>query len=64
MKPERLSEARENAGIDPSAMSVSKMEPGTNSRNDDSHFSSSSRASDVFTGTNRTSFQETRADCT
>ena len=46
MKPEKLTKAPENAGIDPSTM-----------RDDDPHFPSSSRVSDVFTGTDRTSYQ-------
>ena len=57
MEPERLSEAPENGGIDPGTMRVSKWYQGTTREDDDSHFSSSSRVSDVFTGTNRTSYQ-------
>ena len=55
MKPERPTEAPENAGIDPSTMRVSKWYQEPTREDDDSHFSSSSRVSDVFTGTNRTS---------
>ena len=58
MKPERLAEAPENAGIDPSTMRVSKWYQEPTGDDDDSHFSSSSRVSDVFTGTSRTSYQE------
>ena len=57
MKPERLTVARENAGIDPSTMRVSTWYQEPTREDDDSHFSSSSRVSDVFTGTNRTSYQ-------
>ena len=58
MEPERLTEAPENAGIDPGTMRVSKWYQGAAREDDDSHFSSSSRAGDVFTGTNRTSYRE------
>ena len=51
MKPERLTEAPENANIDPSTMRVSKWYQETTREGDVSHFSSSSRVSDVFTGT-------------
>ena len=57
MKPERLTGAPENAGIDPSTMRVSEWYQKSTREDDDSHFSSSSRVSDVFTGTNRTSYQ-------
>ena len=57
MKPERLIEAPENAGIDPSTMRVSKWYPETTREDDDSHFSSSNRVSDVLTGTHKTSYQ-------
>ena len=55
MKPERLTEAPENAGIDPSTMTVSKWYQEPTREDDDPHFPSSSRVSDVFAGTNRTS---------
>ena len=58
MEPERLTEAPENASIDPSTMRVSKWYQEPTREDDDSHFSSSSRVSDVFTGTSRTSYQE------
>ena len=58
MKPERLTEEPENAGIDPGTMRVSKWYQETVRENDDSHLSSSSSVGDVFTGTNRTSYQE------
>ena len=58
LKPERLTEAPENASIDPSTMRVSKWYQEPTREDDDSHFSSSSRVSDVFPGTSRTSYQE------
>ena len=58
MKPERLTEAPENASIDPSTMRVSKWYQEPTREDDDSHFSSSSCVSDVFTGTSRTSYME------
>ena len=58
MNPERLTEALEKAGIDPITIRVSKWYQETTREDDDSHFSHSSRVSDVFTGTNRTSYQE------
>ena len=58
MKPERLTEAPENAGSDPSTMRVSKWYLKPTREDDDSQFSSSSRVSYVFTGTSRTSYQE------
>ena len=58
MKPERLTEAPENAGIDLSTMRVSKWYQEPTRDDADSQFSSSSRESDVFTGTSRTSYQE------
>ena len=57
LKPERLTEALENAGIDPCTLRVSERYQETTREDDDSHFSSSSRVSDVFTGTNRTSYK-------
>ena len=57
-KPEQLTEAPENAGVNPGTMRVSKwyQEP-TRDDDDSNHFSSSSRVSDVFTGADRTSYQ-------
>ena len=54
MKPERLTEAPNNAGFDPSTMRVSKWYQKPTREDDDPHFPSSSRVSEVFTGTNRT----------
>ena len=58
MKPERLTGALENAGIDASTMRVSKWYQEPTREDDNSHFSSSSRVSDVYTRTCRTSHQE------
>ena len=58
MKPERRTEAPENAGIDLSTTRVSKWYQEPTRDDADSQFSSSSRESDVFTGTSRTSYQE------
>ena len=58
MKPERLTEAPENAGIDLSTTRVSKWYQEPTRDDADSQFSSSSRESDVFTGTSGTSYQE------
>ena len=58
MKPERLTEAPENFRIDPGTMRVSKWNQAPTREDDDSHVSSSSRAGDVVTGTNRTSYRE------
>ena len=57
VKPERLTEAPENAGIDLSTMRVSEWYQETTREDDDSHFSSSSRMSDGLTGADRTSHQ-------
>ena len=56
MKPEQLTEAPANAGIDPGTMRVSRWYQEPSREDDHSHFSSSSRVSDVFTGTNTTSY--------
>ena len=61
MKPEKLERAPKNAGIDPNTMRVSKWYRGSTREDDDPHLSSSSRVSDVVTGTNRSSYQNTRA---
>ena len=58
MKPERLTEAPENASIDPSTIRVSKWYQESTREDDDTHFSSTSRVSDVFTEKSRTSYQE------
>ena len=58
MKSERLTVAPESAGNDPSTMRVSKWYQEPTREDDDPHIPSSSRVSDVFTGTNRTSYQE------
>ena len=58
MISERLTVAPENAGIDPSIMRVSKWYQEPTREDDDPHIPSSIRVSDVFTGTNRTSYQE------
>ena len=60
MKSERRTEAPENAGIDQSTMRVSKWYQEPTREDDDPRIPSSSRVSDVFTGTNRTSYQERR----
>ena len=57
MKPEKLTKAPENAGIDLSTMGVSKCYQETTREDDDLRSSPSSRVSDVFTGTNRMSYQ-------
>ena len=56
MKPERFTEAPENAGIDPSTMGVSKWYQESNREDDDPRSPSSNRVSDVLTG-DRTSYQ-------
>ena len=48
MKPERLTEASDDAGIDPSTMRVSTWNQDTTCEDDVAHFSPSSRADDVF----------------
>ena len=57
MKPEQLTKAPENAGIDPSTMRGSIWYQETTREDDVSHFASSSRVGDVFTGITRTSYQ-------
>ena len=57
MKPERLTEAPENAGIDPGIIRVSNLYQETTSEDDDSHVIFSCRVSDAFTRTNGTSYQ-------
>ena len=52
IKSERLTVASENAGIDPSTTRVSKWYQEPTREDDDPHIPSSSRVSDVFTGTN------------
>ena len=47
MKPERLTEAPENAGLNPDTTKVSKWYQETTRKDDVSHFSSFSRKSDV-----------------
>ena len=49
MKPERLTQAPENAGFDPDTMKVSKWYQETTRKDDVSHFSFSSRMNDAFT---------------
>ena len=58
VKPEKLTKAPENAGIDPSTMRVSKWYQGPTREDDDPHFPSSNRVSDIFTGVDRASYQE------
>ena len=57
MKPEQRTEALANGGIDPGTLRVSRWYQEPAREDEDSHFSSSSRVSDVCTGTNRTSYQ-------
>ena len=57
VKPERLTEAPENAGTDPDTMKVSKWNQDATREDVVPHFSSSSRMSDAFTGMTRTSYQ-------
>ena len=57
MEPEKLEKAPKNAGIDPSTMRVSKCYRESTREDDDLHLSSSSRVSEVITGTNRSSYQ-------
>ena len=57
VKPEKLTKAPENAGIDPSTMRVSKWYQGPTREDDDPHFPSSNRVSDIFTGVDRASYQ-------
>ena len=51
MKPARLTEAPDNAGLNPDTMKVSKWYQETTRKNDVPHFSLSSRMSDVVNGT-------------
>ena len=57
IKPERLTKAPENAGIDLSTMRVSKWYQESTREDDDLHSPSSTRVSDVVTGTNRSSYE-------
>ena len=56
MKPERLTKAPENAGIDPSTMRISEWYQESIREDDDPHAPSSNRVSD-FTGADRMSYQ-------
>ena len=55
MQPEKLTKAPENAGIDPSTTRVSKWYRELTREDDDPHFPSSTRVSDVVTGTSKPS---------
>ena len=57
MKPEKLTKAPENAVIDPSSMRVSKWYLEPTREDDDPYVPSSTRVSDVVTGTNRSSYE-------
>ena len=57
MKPERLTEALDNAGLNPDAMNVSKWYQETTRKGDFSQFSSSPRKNDAFVETDWTSYQ-------
>ena len=57
MQPEKLTKEPEKEGIDPSTMRVSKWYRELTREDDDPHFPSSTRVSDVVTGTNRMSYQ-------
>ena len=57
MQPEKLTKAPENEGTDLSTMRVSKWYQEPTREDDDPRSSSSSRVSDVITGTNRMSYQ-------
>ena len=58
MKPNRLTEAPDNAGLNPDIMKVSKWyQETTRKGDDDPHFSSSSRMSDASVETDWTSYQ-------
>ena len=57
MKPERLTKALEDAGIDPSTMRVSKWYQESTREDDNLHSPSSYRVSDVSIGADRTSYQ-------
>ena len=56
MKPERLTKAPENAGIDPSTMRISKWYQESTGEDDDPHSPSSNRGSDLA-GAERMSYQ-------
>ena len=56
MQPEKLKGARKRRGIDPSTMRVSKWYRELTREDDDPHFPSSTRVSDVVTGTSKTSY--------
>ena len=55
MKAERLTQAPENAGIDPSTIKMKTWYQEPTRESDDSQLSSSSRASDALSATDRTS---------
>ena len=57
LQPEKLTKAPENAGIDLSSMRGSKWYQESTREDDDPRSPPSSRVSDVFTGTNRMSYQ-------
>ena len=57
MKPEKLTKAPENAGIDPSTMKMKKWHLEPTREDDDPHFESSSRVSDALTEADWTSYQ-------
>ena len=57
MKPERLTEALDNAGFKPDTRRGSKWYQKATLKGDVSHFSSSSRMSDAFVETYLTSYQ-------
>ena len=50
VRPEKLTKAPENAGIDPSTMKMKKWHLEPTREDDDPHFPSSSRVSDALTG--------------
>ena len=56
MKPEQLTKAPKNAGIDPSTMRVSKWHRELTREDDDPHFPSSTRVSEDVTGTSKSSY--------
>ena len=57
MKPEKLTKAPHNAGFNPDTMKVSRWYQETTRNGDVSHFSSTSRMSDTFVETDRTSYR-------
>ena len=57
MKAERLTQAPENAGIDPSTMKMKTWYQEPTRESDDSQLSSSSRLSDALSATDRASDQ-------